>query len=63
MHTNFGFIYNNYEKGYFYGKDSHNNKGIKNSSGKNYNKYDQYTLNHIISYDKSLVIIISLLIW
>ena len=53
MHTNFGFIYNNYEKGYFYGKDSHNNKGIKNSSGKNYNKYDQYTLNHIISYDKS----------
>ena len=53
MHTNFGFIYNNYEKGYFYGKDSHNNKGVKNSSGKNYNKYDQYTLNHIISYDKS----------
>ena len=53
MQTNFGFTYDDYKNGYFYGKDSYNNKGVKTSSGKAYQNYDQYTLNNIISYDKS----------
>jgi len=53
MHTNFGFIYNDYKNGYFYGKESFNNKGVKTSSGKAYQNFDQYTLNNILSYDKS----------
>lgn len=52
MSTNFGYTYNAYKAGYFYGKESHNNKGVKTSSGKAYQNYDQYTLNNIISYDK-----------
>ena len=53
MQTNFGFIYSDYKRGYFYGKNAYVNKGVKTVSGKDYNNYDQYTLNHIISFDKT----------
>ena len=36
-----------------YGKDSYKGKGVKTNSGKEYNNYDQWTLNHIITYDNS----------
>ena len=53
MHTNFGYIFSDYKRGYFYGKDSYKGKGVKTNSGKEYNNYDQWTLNHIITYDNS----------
>lgn len=53
MQTNFGYIFSDYKRGYFYGKNAYANKGVKTVSGKDYNNYDQYTLNNIISYDKT----------
>lgn len=53
MQTNFGYIFHDYKRGYFYGKNSYFNKGVKTSSGKDYENYDQYTLNNIISYNNS----------
>ena len=53
MHTNFGYIFSDYKRGYFYGKDSYAGKGVKTSSGKDYNNYDQWTLNHIITYENT----------
>lgn len=53
MRTNFGYIFSDYKKGYFYGKNSYAGKGVKTTSGKDYNNYDQYTLNHIITYDNT----------
>jgi len=53
MQTNFGFIFTDYKGGYFYGKNAYANKGVKTVSGKDYNNSDQYTLNHIISFDRS----------
>ncbi len=46
-------IFSDYKRGYFYGKDSYKGKGVKTNSGKEYNNYDQWTLNHIITYDNS----------
>ncbi len=51
MQTNFGFVFSDYKRGYFYGKNAYVNKGVKTVSGKDYNNRDQYTLNHIISFD------------
>lgn len=53
MQTNFGYVFSDYKRGDFYGKNSYFNKGVKTSSGKEYNNYDQYTLNNIISYNNS----------
>lgn len=53
MRTNFGYIFSDYKNGYFNGKDSYTGKGVKTTSGKGYNNYDQYTLNHIITYDNT----------
>lgn len=52
MQTNFGYAFSDYKRGYFYGKDAYANKGVKTVSGKDYNNSDQYTLNHIISYEQ-----------
>lgn len=53
MRTNFGYIFSDYKRGYFYGKNSYSGKGVKTTSGKDYNNYDQYTLNHIVTYDNT----------
>ncbi|MDR1098250.1 MAG: TonB-dependent receptor [Tannerella sp.] len=53
MQTNFGFVFSDYKRGYFYGKNAYVNKGVKTTSGKDYNNSNQYTLNHIISFDKA----------
>lgn len=53
MQTNFGYKFNDYKGGYFYGKNAYSNKGVKTVSGKDYNNMDHYTLNHIISFDKT----------
>jgi len=51
MQTNFGFLFNDYKRGFFYGKNAYVNKGVNRSSGKEYNNSDKYTLNNILTYD------------
>lgn len=53
MRTNFGYIFNDYKSGYFYGKNSYQGKGVKSSSGRDYNNSDQYTLNNTLSYENN----------
>lgn len=53
MQTNFGYIFSDYKRGFFYGKNAYANKGVKTTSGKQYNNSDQYTANNILSYDRT----------
>lgn len=53
MTTNLGYIFSDTKRGWFYSKDSYFGKKVNSQAGKYYNNSDQWTLNHVISLDRS----------